>query len=577
MLDEQDDGSSGTASDEARWLDAIATLIQDAGEPVAFEQVLSWVDDLGAVFKSESDLQRKLTRRFSQIKFSRVSSSFTWSEEPSEKPTTDAPPPLLDLIKSWNAATQAERQSLDTQITARSADQTSDPSAVQLARALGVITGEIDWSELSPDTCVTADVLTVVAGSAPPWWTFDACVTLATKPAGAIRKHLQAQPEIDRLEIAASSLDRWYSEPVVPDAAARVRRIRTAVGVPPNQLLLRAALGHALGFADDRNRDADLLALTSLVLESESDELDSALDHISDTAGVKTWLTVLATMKCPESDRSRLIAAVARTKHRTALFDKSVFMGLSLDALGGLLAGDPFPALLDRGLDAHVRDAVDTATPTKLGLALAPVASHPHLAPLMPIGLLTKLMKGKEASATIARESAHELIEQALSDQHDRHQLEIEQIRTELDAADSARRHTEEVTTAERRRADDAEERLRRAIKDSTTASSGELRQAQLDVIRSMVDHAVRLGDARSVADNPEPFLALETSLEKQLLEFDVRAVGQRGASVEYDPALHEPVDVEPGTEVELVRPAFLIGDTLTPLRYGLVRQITER
>lgn len=554
------------------WLSALGEMIRDSDEPVALEQVINWADQLEADYQSVADLQRKLTRTFKEVTFSRSSSTFIWSAAAKARSTAAEPVSLLEMIRSWVKADGTEQSRIASEIREFGQGSSKQAGAVELSIALGITSGEVTWSELSAEDCLTAGALPDVMLKAPLWWCLGAAVTLPTKSAGGIRKYLQSQPESDRIEAAALLLEQWYSEPIGQDVSQKVRRLGSALGVQPGGVLLGTAIQHALLFTSDRKRSTDLLVLTSLITESAWEELQAALKHANAMA-LQRLLEALAHMKCPELERSKLILAVACSDHSEALLSETVFMGLSLDVIGGLLAEKSFRRLIESGLDGYLAGAIHSATPSKLGLALAPVATHAHLAPLMPIGLLGKLMKSGEASASVARQAAQELIEEVLEAERERCRHEIDILLDKLSDAEDARLQSEKDITAHSRRADEAEDRLRRAVSSSVSVSTGELRQAQLDVLRSLVDHAVSLGDARSVADS-ELLRDLEESLEKQLLEFDVRSIGQRGERVVFDPALHEPIDVEVGTEVELVRPAYVISDSVTPLRYGLARKI---
>ena len=66
----------------------------------------------------------------------------------------------------------------------------------------------------------------------------------------------------------------------------------------------------------------------------------------------------------------------------------------------------------------------------------------------------------------------------------------------------------------------------------------------------------------------------LNSALRK-LRSFAVNVEGQPGEHVAFDPKRHEPLDLEPGTTVEVVTPTYMLGDSATPLRYGLVRQVS--
>ena len=98
-----------------------------------------------------------------------------------------------------------------------------------------------------------------------------------------------------------------------------------------------AALAHLFVAGTSRTRD-----------EGESDDAVSALDAMLTTHtelelnALRRWMLALSATSKSTADREALIATIARSGSRAAVFDSEAFRGLSLDALGELLSLEEF-------------------------------------------------------------------------------------------------------------------------------------------------------------------------------------------------------------------------------------------
>jgi molecular chaperone GrpE (heat shock protein) len=326
---------------------------------------------------------------------------------------------------------------------------------------------------------------------------------------------------------------------------------------------------------DDESSLQSLAALASLLSTAEHAMVVAGVDRVfDDREPMRRWLTALAASGKNSSDRAKLVSAVAATQIQSAIFDSAVYDGLDIKALGALLSEPHLSELLGRGLSDHLRAPVKQATPATVGKALAAVADFPVLEPLVPVDYLAKRLESNEPSSRLARAVASAIVEEAVREERELAETQCDALREQLTAARAETASARQLAEQAEERAAAADLRWRQALAASAGAHDAQLRQAQIDALRAWVDH---IEDDRSVAATIEQPELLERQLNnalRRIQSFAVKVEGQPGQHVAFDPKRHEPLDLDPGTTVEVVTPAYMLADSATPLRYGLVRQI---
>lgn len=582
MSDGQPIGSS--TSDESVALEALAGLIRDAGAPVASPQVDEWADQLGLEL---ARIGRVLTRRFREISYIRIDETYVWRERDAaaavgESATSrDIQTSVMKQIVAWVAAAPDERAVMADDLRDRLDGLDQSHPALHVARAVGVDSGEVDWHLIEVDEKIDARVVELLEKRAPRWWLLQVATAPPAKRRDDVRKRLLELPSVDRNELAAEAIVRWVLDDSPPsDLAGSLRRLKPIVGDEMTQRFLRAAIDAAQAMmsrpSSDDQEESDRILAALAVTVARSELLEAELSRMSGPDAARHWILAMARASRSLSDRAALIASVAGSEHRAALFDRAVFDGLDIDVLGRTLSLATVEPLLERGLGDHVSPAVRSAMPTKIGLALAAFAEYPVLEQLAPTDYLGNLIERDEASARVLRAISERLVTAAVDAERDVANEMVSRLREEQE---EARRRVIELEAAlhdQTKRSERAEERWRSAIGDSTSASAAELRQAQLDVLRSFAEviEGIRSVQAHDSTGLIGPQLSAAT---RAIESFGVILDGRPGEMVPFDPARHQDVGVDPGTMVAVVTPTYRVKDSDTPLRYGLVGRNLEQ
>ena len=564
-------------------LDLLAAEIRDATDPIEQERLYELADRLG-VNLSHVVLRAELKARFPEVQY--VRRAFCWRDDTAASNTdvhspSDTATALAELLEAWTAATtQDDRARLTLRIGEAVASGSLSDSEITLARGVGAVEGEATWNLIPLDGSLSIPIIMRLAERAPSAWLIDAATTLPARAADAPKRRLQDLSVLERNEIAAHAIDRWTSSPS-PDAdtPGRVRRLRAAVGDEFTPLLVTNALSAARRIVETNGEEDEslqsLAALASLLSAAEPAMVAAGVDRaFDDREPMRRWLKALAAGGKNSSDRAKLISAIAATQIQSAIFDSAVYDGLDIKALGELLSEPHLSELLGRGLADHVRAPVKQATPAKVGKALAAVADFPVLEPLVPVDYLAKRLESNEPSSRLARAVAGAIVEEAVREERELAEAQRDALREQLTAARAEAASARQLAEQAEERAAAADLRWRQALGASAGAHDAQLRQAQIDALRAWADH---IEDDRSVAATIEQPELLERQLNaaiRRIQSFAVKVEGQPGEHVAFDPKRHEPLDLDPGTTVEVITPAYMLADSATPLRYGLVRQI---
>jgi len=590
---EPQSGPSAEKSDKVNeaWAKEVGERIKSSSEPVASDQVRTWVEQAGGPDeyfrgpstqlprKSDVELARKLNRETEAIRFSKATDSFSWSEK--SVTTTNEERSLtaddaLKLLAEWLEADDTRKAQLGARITAELPRSPDEVRLLPIAQAVGAIAGDPDWGSVDVGDCQLPPVLEAVSNRAPTWWLIDTAVRPSAKASATTKDALRRLPEAEKSATVVGALIRWFSDQRADETSAQVRRIRSvmkAIETPVNTDVVTTALDISMRIFDDANASHDLLALLSLLSSADSEALRSGLDLLAADAPIKGYLNALADTKKSQRERIILLIAVAQSDKADSLFDAGVFSALDLDQLGEVLGVDPFPKLRAGGLDEHLVTPVRAAT-KKFGLTLASVASHPHLEPLIPVDLLSKYASRDEASARVGQASMAKIIADAIEEGEKSRAATVNALR------EVVAEHERQLETAAANAHDmntqvlSLETRLREASTAKASAMQGELRQAQLDAIQVIIDLAVLIGDVASGADVTDPLHDITASAERSLANLGVVVVGERGEVLKFDPAVFEGPDIVEGSRIEVVRPAYVLQGGTTPLRYGLARPI---
>jgi len=578
--------SEPLAAENESWAKEVGEYIKHSGTAVGSDDVRTQVEIArgpaefarGSTDKSDVELARALSLATPVIRFSKSTASFTWkdsagvgdgeAQQPAQDPT--------QLLAEWVEADEAGRSALGSRIAAAFGAYATESRLVSLAQAVGAVPGDPDWSAVHVGDCQSNSIVRAIAERAPKWWLFDAAVRATAKDGTVVRDAFQELPEAEQAEIVADAIVRWFGDQRAENTSALVRRIRTVMKAPVTGHVVTAAVTTSLRIAHEDDSSSDLLALLGLVVAADGEVVRSAFDLLPADAPITDYLKVLAATKRSPRERMNLLAAVAQSEKSNAVFDAGVFSALTLEQLGEVLSADPFPHLRAEGLDEHLVTSVRAATPSKLGAALAPVSQHPHLESLVSLDLLAKLARRDEASARVGRASMADVVGAAMEAGEEAHAGEISALKQEIEERDRQLELARAGAQALTDKVASLDARLREALAATSSASLGELRQARLDVIRVIIDLAVRIGDAASVAESADPLHDISAAIERELSGLDVVVVGRRGEVVAVDPAFFEGSDVAGGSPVEVVRPAFVLEGVVTPLRYGLIRPLPE-
>jgi hypothetical protein len=573
--------SSSTPVQAAEPLLALAGLIRDAGAAVSESLVAVWAEELGVGFSSDGELRRQLTRQYPGIVYSRLTKSYSWDDARPER-ATDAPPTLDELLARWTEELSLdERGQLRDQIGRLISSGTPGEATTALAQALGAIEGSPDWRVVPCGDNLSPAMIDRLAGRAEPSWLLEAATMLPSRRADTPKKRLQALPVVDRNEIAAAAIGRWLANGS-PDrpASQRLRRLKAAIGDEFTPLFVGAVVQGAerltaLGRVSDQETQRDLAALAFLLASADLAMAVEAIGHhFRDTESLRRWALAVAAESKSSADRAALITAIAGSEMRAAIFSSDLYQGLDIETLGRMLSQPEFVGLTS-GLVEHVRPAVRRAVPAKVGLALAAVATFPVLEPFIPLDLLSNLLTTEEASSRVARAVAGRLVENAVSDERELSERREARLAGDLEALRAKLALVGEQARVAEERAAASQLKLRQAIGHSSAARAAELRQAQIDALRALAE---TIEETRNVLATLETSALADQHLAsaiRRIEAFGVAVEGQPGERVTYDPALHQTLDLEPGTAVELLTPVYRLADSATPLRYGLVRRVS--
>lgn len=564
-------------------LRALAALIQDSQSEVAESEVAEWADQLDVPFTTDNELRRRLTRQFPEVSYSRISKSFVWDADRPER-SRQPEPTLMELCDRWIGDLSVDdRNELRSQIQRRITSTAAPREDVALVQAIDAAEGVPDWSKVPCGDDLSTAMIDRLVERADPLWLLEAAATLSSRRAEPPRKKLQELPVFKRNELAAEAVRRWIANPTPEGSTSkRLRRLKVAIGDEFTPLLVSVLTGEAAkliskGRVDDEETQRDLSALAFLLAASEPNMAVGAIsDAFSDAQVLRQWVLAVARNSKSNADRVALTSLIAASGRESAIFDSAVYLGLDIDSIGKMLSQDDFEPLLERGLGDHVGPAVRNAIPLKIGPALNAVATYPVLEPLVPLASLTNLLGRDEASSRVGRQIAEQLISEALAVERESASRRIAGLDGELLALRTQLTNAlDEVRNTEERRAA-TETKWREAIGQSGAARSAELRQAQIDALRALAEN---IEDTRSVLATLESTAVVDQHLKastRRIEAFGVLVEGHPGDTVAYDATIHNSLDVEPGTEVELLTPVYRLADSATPLRYGLVRRASS-
>ena len=89
-------------------------------------------------------------------------------------------------------------------------------------------------------------------------------------------------------------------------------------------------------------------------------------------------------------------------------------------------------------------------------------------------------------------------------------------------------------------------------------------------MVTSMVDQAVKLEDLLSTMEESGPLASICSALERDLEKYGVEKVGRRSEVAEFDPSLHEYLDIPKELPSRLHPPAYRLTVDGTLIRLGL-------
>lgn len=319
-----------------------------------------------------------------------------------------------------------------------------------------------------------------------------------------------------------------------------------------------------------------LVRLADLLATTERSALASqlAVDAIQPSV-LSRWFAALTADDVPDSRaRLHLLDSAGSARRFDALDDPRIFEGLSLDHIGQLLSADWATAWISRTSTSTPQQAVAKSVGAQLGPAIAAVTGSPVLEPLLPMARLQKMVQADRPDARVIRSITGSADRDALHDRVRDLESEIEVLRDERATADRANQALEHELHEARRASARLDQQLRDERASKVQTRDSDVNQGRIDSLRSLVDLISTLQHSMSALGNPPVLESVVSDATRSLTQFGVEVVGEPGTRTAYEPRLHGQLEIEPGTDVECVHPAYLLAGSVTPLRQGEVRPI---
>ena len=259
------------------------------------------------------------------------------------------------------------------------------------------------------------------------------------------------------------------------------------------------------------------------------------------------------------------------------ILDEAAWDLVEFEALGTILSDRPVrERFLDGATEGSLRTIVEAKVkPLRLGRVLAETERHPFLEPFIPNRLVVDGIRThpslKSAIAEAEKVMAAELQAERLLGQ--------KKLDERLSAqADEWARRTEALATdrdAALQRVAETEDRMRAQSKAHSAAVGAQLRQAQFDALRALVD---LIEELRLSAGVSEAAKALASDGQRRLREFGITVEGRVGDRGTFDHRFFQAVGGSTSAQSEIVAPAYLIDldSGVTPLRYGQTQSVQK-
>lgn len=554
------------------WLKSTAKFIGDYGGPVPVMEVLDRVAQETNDKYEVRAIRRLLRRYFKEIRWDHIDDpTCEWDDSYLGSETPPTAMPIAEMFTAWGKSSDQEREGLKQEFEVQLASSKLSKSDVQLARVIGIDSSEPDWNFVDIQRCEELNLIRRASEMAPIWWCIDAAVTIKGAQRESAKLRIDSLDPSDRSIEAISSVERWLGREDRSAIPEMLRGLKTLIKAAPDTSLISLACRYSSALCSENDADHLIAALVGLITAADIQTIASVFEENIETDNLRELLIALARMKRPFKDRRAVILATATSSRAGALLDPAVFANLALSEIGDLISSAQFVDVANEGLQDHLYRPVKSAISVKFGDNLAAVANFPGLESLVPIDVLERQIQNDEPSARVARLAANELIKKAVSDERARGRIQIDGLTEQLsvakqDIADQQASREENARTAAA-----MEERLRQATNQTVHSTDLEIAQARMDVVTAMIDQAIKLGDLASTMDTNGPLASLCFAIERDLQKFGVEKVGNRNEVTEFDPSLHEHLDVPEGTLVNIVRPAYRRSVDATVIRLGLV------
>jgi hypothetical protein len=485
-----------------------------------------------------------------------------------------------EIFSSWLAADPSARSSISAELVTALEGVSSDPELVSVARALGAVDGQVDWSAIAVEHLPADWVQRLVVAAREQsqiGWLLDGLAFGSSSLNKAALTELKMVDSEYRERALVERLAAWPETPVRAGTLGKaLERVIRHLGEGTSPSIATAALDIAARSPKEEWAPSYVTVATGL---SSIVELQDALTPV-DEGSLVELLSELAQMPASEdSPRCRLLAAAAQRS--PALVAKpNVWRGMPLPSMNWVIehGGDP-QVLVEQLGESVIRPAVrrDTSSmrPAELfGLA----AQAQHLSRFIEPATVLKaadrsdpaarLLKdvllqheaGLTVSATSLRASLDTLSQQLLeaSAQHDGLKAELSRKEDELRRL---RAHVQEVRESQRSLLD------------------AELRQGRLDVLRTLIDATERVRELAAVELSGEALLrGLHGDMIRHLDGFGISVVGEVGVRRPFDSQLDTVLGAA-AEMVEVVTPSYVAraGADITVLRRSSVRGLDER
>jgi hypothetical protein len=561
---------------------AILEIIKSHG-PLTADRVEQLAADRGLRL-SQKELQLALNRKSGRKVWPPRSDQVAWVEEATPQPR-EAPKNFGELISDWLKLDVEKRQELELQITDALSSMSPESAERQVAAALSIGNQQaISWEHLSFDFTASEAIYERIVSSAieaqANRWLVEAAARLTKKPKTQALEHVKTWPAVDRSEHAASFLSDLAQSQSDRACAQVLQNLSKIFDGDQTPLFLQAVLKAAPRFsgagASDEEKQRNCGEIAALFVRAQASSLHEELDRSEiSTSELREWLGHLSNAKDP-AVRVELIAAIASSRKRQALFDKSVFAKLDLFQLGEVLSADWAVAESASAFTDACRQAVRVATGTELGKVLTAAAKWPVLESLLPLDLLQNLASRDSVETRILREIARPLQNDVLAKQAEEFGTERASLLSKAEHAASELAVKIDQLQNAQAQIEALEEQLRNRRLSQAELSDSEIRQARTDVLRSFVLTVRAIRDALVPLGSPKLLFEVVRQAELVLKGFDVEVLGEVGNTESYDPHVHEQAAIEAGSKVEILSPGYRVMNTAIPLLYAQVRETSK-